>query len=208
MKIIGISDTHGKHHELEIPAGDILIHAGDISSRGGHAEVQDFLQWYASLPHRHKVFIAGNHDFMAERQPEVLLEMIPDNLIYLNDSGVTIEGINIWGSPISPWFYDWAFNRRRGLEIKYHWDMIPDNTDILVTHGPPHGILDRTYDGSLVGCEELRIKVMAIRPRLHLFGHIHEAHGLHLEQEITFANASILDLAYEVAHPPVEIDWK
>ena len=145
MKIVAISDTHGLHTQVKVPDGDILIHTGDVSSQGKEFEIILFLNWFRDLPHKHKVFIAGNHDFYFERTPvSDVNKIIPDNVIYLNDSGVTVEGIRIWGSPIQPWFYDWAFNRQRGAEIKKHWDLIPENTDILMTHGPAFGIHDRT----------------------------------------------------------------
>ncbi|MFN8395634.1 MAG: metallophosphoesterase [Bacteroidia bacterium] len=122
--------------------------------------------------------------------------MVFDNVIYLNDSGVEIEGVKIWGSPIQPWFFDWAFNRQRGADIAKHWALIPEDTDILVTHGPPYGILDRTDDGKLVGCEELIKVVERIRPKIHVFGHIHEAHGSLIKDGTHYVNASILNLRY------------
>lgn len=208
MKIVCISDTHGKHKEIELPDGDLLIHAGDISGRGEIWQVESFLQWYSAQPHTHKVLIAGNHDFLAERNAVLFQELVPENVIYLNDSGIEIEGIKIWGSPVSPWFYDWAFNRQRGEEIKKHWDLIPENTDILITHGPAYGIRDLTFDGQKVGCEELNKRIFDIRPKLHLCGHIHEAYGVEEIDGITFINASILNLAYQVAHPPAIVDWE
>lgn len=207
MKIVCISDTHGEHQQLELPAGDLLIHAGDISNRGELWQVESFLQWFSAQPHKYKVFIAGNHDFLAERNPSLFRELIPANVIYLNDEATEIEGINIWGSPITPWFYDWAFNRRRGEEIRRYWEKIPVNTDLLITHGPVHGIHDLTFEGQAVGCEELNTKIWNINPRLHICGHIHEAYGLAVVNDITFVNASILDLRYQIAHPPVVIDW-
>jgi Icc-related predicted phosphoesterase len=138
------------------------------------------------------VFIAGNHDFFFEEAPlSEINALIPNNVIYLNDSGVHIEGIKIWGSPVQPRFYDWAFNRDRGEHIKKHWDLIPKGTDILITHGPAYGILDLTMDMRQVGCEELRKKVEEIKPKYHVFGHIHESHGIKTEEGTVFINASI-----------------
>lgn len=208
MKIVCISDTHGKHEQVDLPEGDILIHAGDISDRGETWQVESFLHWFSAQPHTYKVFIAGNHDFLAERNSILFRELIPDNVIYLNDEGTEIEGIKIWGSPVSPWFYDWAFNRQRGEEIKRHWDLIPKETDILITHGPVYGIRDLTFDRQKVGCEELCKRIWEIHPSLHICGHIHEAYGVSEANGITFVNASILDLEYQVAHSPVVIDWE
>lgn len=139
MKVTVISDTHGQHRSLKLPKGDLLIHAGDISKRGHPIVVEDFLDWFSLQKFRYKVFIAGNHDFFLERaHPQFIEQMIPNDIIYLNDSGTEIEGIKIWGTPITPWFNNWAFNRERGAEIKQHWDLIPADTEILITHGSPH----------------------------------------------------------------------
>ena len=129
------------------------------------------------------------------------------NITYLNDSGVTIEGIKFWGSPVTPWFHNWAFNRV-GEEITKHWDLIPADTDVLITHGPPKGILDETVHGRLhVGCGHLLKKVLEIKPKVHVFGHIHEARGVHEEAGIKFINASCVDLRYELYYEnPIQLD--
>jgi Icc-related predicted phosphoesterase len=208
MKLIFISDTHGKHHDIQLPEGDILIHAGDLSSRGQAAELQDFLDWFSTRPHTHKIFVGGNHDFMLERSPKAFAQLIPPNCTYLRNEAVVCEGIRIWGSPITPWFYDWAFNRRRGQDIRRYWDRIPDDTDLLVTHGPPLGILDQTARGESVGCEDLLHAIQRIRPRIHVFGHIHEAYGQEEREGTLYLNASNLNLAYQAVNPPIAIDWK
>jgi Icc-related predicted phosphoesterase len=114
-----------------------------------------------------------------------------------------IEGLNIWGSPVQPWFYDWAFNRKRGSEIKKHWDMIPNNTDILITHGPAYGVLDKTIRGEPVGCEELRKRISVINPRISICGHIHEAYGQEFIAQTKFINASVLDVHYQLVNAPI-----
>lgn len=207
MKIVLLSDTHCTHQYLEVPAGDLLIHAGDFSLRGREAETQDFLDWFSSQPHPHKVFISGNHDFMAEKVPALFRSMLPTNVHYLEDSGVEIEGIRIWGSPITPWFYNWAFNRLRGDEINQYWQKIPENTDILITHGPPFGILDLTDGGDAVGCEDLMARIEEIKPKLHVFGHIHEAYGQLQKGETLFVNASCVNLRYNPVNDPIVLDW-
>ncbi|MFN0204333.1 MAG: metallophosphatase domain-containing protein, partial [Bacteroidia bacterium] len=167
MKFVAISDTHGRHNSLVLPEGDVLLHAGDISRKGDKAEIREFMGWFKRQPFKYKVMIAGNHDFFFEKYSvyDVQAE-IPDEVIYLNDSGCEIEGIRIWGSPIQPWFFDWAFNRKRGEEIRKHWALIPENTDILITHGPPYGILDKVVrDNSPVGCRDLLKKVQEIQPK-------------------------------------------
>jgi Icc-related predicted phosphoesterase len=207
MKIVFISDTHGQHEKLTLPEGDMIIHAGDVSKRGGMAEMESFLDWYESLPFTHKVFTVGNHDFLAENAPALFKKLIPDNCVYLENSDVVIEGIRIWGSPITPWFYDWAFNRQRGADIAKYWATIPEGTDIIVTHGPVYDILDRTTRGDLTGCEDLRTKIEEIKPKYHVFGHIHEAYGMKQVGDTTFINASVLDEQYRMANAPIVLDF-
>ncbi|HEX8516878.1 MAG TPA: metallophosphoesterase [Bacteroidia bacterium] len=138
MKFVAISDTHGQHNNLRLPQADVIIHAGDITKRGNKEEVVEFLTWFAELPFTYKIFIAGNHDFFFEESSEAEIEnLIPSNVIYLCNNSVLINGIKIWGSPITPYFFNWAFNRHRGDDISKYWDLIPMDTDILITHGPP-----------------------------------------------------------------------
>lgn len=208
MKIIFISDTHGFHEKLNLPEGDMIIHAGDVSKMGGEEEIIEFINWFKDLDFKHKIFIAGNHDFYLEKiDDKTLKELIPENIIYLNDSGITIDHINIWGSPIQPWFFDWAFNRKRGEDIKKHWDLIPSNTDILITHGPPMSILDKTNRDQHVGCEELLEAVQLIQAKIHVFGHIHEDYGIKHHAGTQFINASVLNVKYQLVNDPIEIEY-
>jgi len=206
LKITFISDTHGLHKKLEDLSGDMVIHAGDISNRGTSGEIVAFLNWFETLDFEFKVFIAGNHDFFLEQIHEYELEkLIPKNVIYLNDSGTTINNLKLWGSPIQPWFHNWAFNRSRGVEIKKHWDLIPSETDILITHGPPFKILDQTTSGDNVGCKDLLIKTKTVKPLIHVFGHIHEDYGIQELNGIQFINASVLNEKYEISNSPIQI---
>ena len=207
MEITFISDTHTRHGLMtqDLTGGPIIIHAGDVSSRGRFSEVQDFLEWFSELPYTHKIFIAGNHDFIFEK--ENVLE-IPENIHYLQDSSVIIEGLKIYGSPWQPWFYNWAFNLpRHGSELLSKWEAIPEDTDILITHGPPHGILDKVIRGKEhVGCELLLERVKAVKPRVHVLGHIHEAYGMETVDETIYINASMLDANYDYIHNPTVIN--
>lgn len=204
MKIVALSDTHGLHNKVILPPGDILIHAGDISKKGTRESTLGFLSWFSKQPLPHKIFIAGNHDFFLEKSSEKEIQkMIPDNIIYLNDSGISIDGIKIWGSPIQPYFFNWAFNRRRGAEIKKHWDLIPDDTDILITHGPPMGILDKTTRGDSAGCRDLLNKIKEINLKAHIFGHIHEAYGTLEQDDTLYVNPSLIDERYILVNDPV-----
>lgn len=208
MKFVVISDTHGQHEKIILPKGDAIIHAGDLSKKGSTPEVIDFLKWYSQLDFKYKFFIAGNHDFLFEQNADLVDALMPQNLIYLYDQSVTIEGIKIHGSPIQPWFHDWAFNRQRGTDIQRHWDLIPADTDILVTHGPPAGILDRLSIDLEVGCENLLHTVKKIKPRFHIFGHIHEAYGIFQEDGTTFINACILNEHYEMQNEPWTFEFE
>lgn len=203
MQIVAISDTHGKHRDLKTPDGDILIHAGDVTRGGTKEQTIEFLEWFAEQKHPYKIFIAGNHDFFFEKtDPDEISSIIPDGIVYLNDSSVEINGFKFWGSPITPWFNNWAFNRNRGAEIKTYWDLIPYDTDVLITHGPPFGILDKTVYGKRTGCEELLLRVYQVKPQYHIFGHIHEDYGSFTKGETTFINGSVLDDWYELKNQP------
>jgi predicted phosphodiesterase len=208
MQITFISDTHTKHDELnnDLPGGPIIVHCGDISGRGRLWEVNRFFDWFVNLPYTHKIMIAGNHDFLFEKGPVV----IPEGIHYLQDSSVIVEGIKFYGSPWQPWFYDWAFNLpRNGPGLHSKWSAIPEDTDVLITHGPPKGILDRVIRGAeSVGCEALRDRLLEIKPKIVAFGHIHEAHGQEIIDGIHYINASSLDHHYEYTNKPIVIDFE
>lgn len=197
-----ISDTHSKHHHLHLSGGDILIHAGDCTSMGTLNETLKFLDWFGRQNYTHRLLIAGNHDLIFEKEPEKIAEECSNrDIILLNDSGIELEGIKIWGSPVTPWYDDWAYNRHRGEEIKKHWDLIPSDTEILVTHGPSYGTLDEVKFQKRffknVGCEELQKKIQSTDIKLHVFGHIHEGRNVkQLDQRISI-NASSLNEHYK-----------
>jgi Icc-related predicted phosphoesterase len=208
MKITFISDTHFQHNQLLLDAGDILVHCGDICNRGTEREVLQFIDWFGMQPFKCKIFIAGNHDWFLENlDQDYLKKLLPKDVFYLNDSGITIEGIRFWGSPVQPAFLNWAFNKNRGDEINAHWKLIPNGTDILITHGPPYGILDKTIDGRNVGCEDLMLKIMEIKPKISVFGHIHEAYGIEESNGTTFINASVIDFRYVLKNASISIDY-
>lgn len=199
MRIVCISDTHKVHKGLTLPEGDVLVHAGDLTMNGRVSEIENVASWLRSLPYKHKVVIAGNHDFLFQTDPSRARALM-HGLTYLQDSSCVIEGVTFWGSPWQPWFYDWAFNLRTPAELAAKWNLIPPNTDVLITHGPPHGVLDATTDGRLVGCMELRKATIVRQPKVHVFGHIHEAYGQKTIGATTYVNAALLDAAYKVAH--------
>ena len=175
-RVVAIADTHGRHAQLEVPPGDVLIHAGDLTLRGTLPQLAEVADWLRSLPHPHKVVIAGNHDFGLQRTPAEARALF-HGLTFLEDSEATVAGLRVWGSPWQPWFYDWAFNVRRGPAIDAKWALIPEGLDVLVTHGPPFGFGDRVHGGERVGCDDLLRHLGRVKPKVHLFGHIHEDRG-------------------------------
>jgi predicted phosphodiesterase len=204
-RLVFISDTHG-FHDIEVPAGDVLIHAGDGCSLGTLEEARRWGAFLHAQPHRHKLVIAGNHDRCFESDLDGARKMLPASLTFLHDSGCEVEGLRVWGAPWQPWFLSWAFNLPRGPELARKWALIPDATDILITHGPPYGILDRTISGQDVGCEDLRRAIERVRPRVHAFGHIHEGYGTAFIDGTMFVNASTCTLAYKPTNPAIVID--
>jgi Icc-related predicted phosphoesterase len=202
MKLIALSDTHGLHSSLKIPDGDLLVYAGDQTLNGALDEVIDFNDFLGTLPHPHKIVIAGNHDFCFEND-RISCEKILTNCIYLQDQEVIIDGVKFYGSPWQPWFYDWAFNLERGPEIRAKWDLIPEGIDVLITHGPPYGNGDLTTRGDQAGCRDLLEVVERIKPGVHIFGHIHEGYGITSNGVTTFINASSCDHLYRSVNPPV-----
>ena len=214
-KLVFISDTHNKHNHLTskgmgniLGSGDILIHSGDLTSVGKSHEIVNFLNWFGMTDFTHKVFIAGNHDFGFELQTEIADEFKERNIHYLFDRGVELDGIKFYGSPWQPEFYNWAFNLpRNGHGLQEAWNKIPGNVDVLITHGPPFGILDATPSGQRVGCELLYQRVFEVQPKIHVFGHIHHSYGQRTMDGIEFLNASICDERYEPTNKPIVVEF-
>jgi Icc-related predicted phosphoesterase len=222
MKITFISDTHAKHNQVtsSLPGGDVLIHAGDISNKGYRTEIQDFIKWFSTIEnYTHKIFIAGNHDFGC--QDEVLAvqellrlnpgsEYLYDDMFLIGDESTDYDDmVKVWGSPWQPEFYNWAFNLpRQGAELKEVWNMIPSDVDILITHGPPYGHLDYVaYSKQNVGCELLRDRIDLIKPKIHVFGHIHSGYGYKFDGTTHFFNAAVLDERYDFTQKPLSVEW-
>ena len=218
MKIIAISDTHMMHRKITIPKGDVLVHAGDYSGYGTYEDFANFIEWLANLPHAHKIFIAGNHDQWLEgSHPHVVNDIIKaitkpySGITYLFDSSITIDGVKFYGAPWQPYFCDWAFQATRGKGMAKKWAWIQQDTDVLITHGPPYGHGDYVpRDKRVTGCLELLKKVVEIKPSYHIFGHIHEGYGRSRSEEskITkFINASICDGYYRPTNKAFVIDY-
>jgi Icc-related predicted phosphoesterase len=213
-KITFISDTHNKHKHLTskgmgniLGSGDILVHAGDCTSMGQKHEINEFLKWFSNTDFEHKIFIAGNHDFGFEKETDIDQQFKDLGVTYLFDNDITIDGIKFYGSPWQPEFYNWAFNLPRGEELAAKWEKIPDDVDILITHGPAYGILDYAPIGGHVGCEELYRKIVEVKPKIHVCGHIHDSYGQKTMGGIEFLNASTLNDRYEYAHKPIVVEY-
>lgn len=224
-----ISDTHSKHEQLKIPTCDVLIHCGDEGTRTDLFELNSFLIWFENQKAKKKIFIAGNHSIILDKDwvekkyydnaisgliakqnyedGQKLLTQF--DVVYLLNSGFEYEGIKFWGSPYSPSFHRqyWAFNADRGEEIKRHWDLIPNDTDVLITHGPPKYILDRCFnDGFHAGCEELNKKINEHQYLIHASGHIHEGYGTHWQQNTLCINSSVLNEDYKLTNKPIMVE--
>jgi Icc-related predicted phosphoesterase len=209
LKLALISDSHLSHEEtyFTIPPADILIHAGDALAMGTMEELRLFVNWFKELPHRIKVFCAGNHDWPFQRKPDEARTLLSKTgCIYLQDSEATVEGLRIYGAPWTPRFFNWAFQKDRGPDIRERWEQIPKDLDVLVTHGPPFGYGDQLKRGLRVGCEDLVQIVEDRKPRLHVFGHVHEGQGVYSNQDTKFVNAAMVDNAYFLKHKPIVLE--
>jgi Icc-related predicted phosphoesterase len=214
MKITFISDTHNKHEYLTSKAynnilgsGDVLVHAGDCTGMGKTHEIKNFLDWFSNTNYTHKIFIAGNHDWGFELHNDIAPEYKEKNVHYLFDSEVVIDGVKFYGSPWQPEFYNWAFNLPRGEKLAEKWALIPNDTDVLITHGPAHGMLDWLPSGAQVGCQDLYYKIMEIQPKIHVCGHIHCAYGQKYFNGVEFLNASVLDEQYQHHNKPISLEF-
>lgn len=222
MKITLISDTHTKHKQLDTELGkikgDLLIHAGDFMNSGYiPPEAMMFFKWFNEIDNYDaKIFIAGNHDRWMQDEPEEAKAILAgyQTIDYLEDARLDLwdkedQQTVIYGSPWQPEFCSWAFNLpRNGDEMKARWDAIPNDTDILITHGPPFGYLDIPGGQSIrVGCEMLRHRVDEIKPKIHVFGHIHGSRSIYHNGNTLFINASVLNEQYQYTNKPIHIEF-
>lgn len=220
MKIVAISDTHGKHRAFpEIPDGDVFIHAGDFTNIGEPEQVKDFNNWLGALPHKYKIVIAGNHDrsFEVPDADQAALiayghQQLGHATHYLVNDGCEIEGKKFWGSPYTPFFHSdyWKFHYDPAAAFD-QWRDIPYSLDVLITHGPARGHLDRTMEGDEAGCYDLyrRLRGMIendVNPRYHICGHIHEGYGMkQIGDAMTVMNVSAVDRAYRPRENPCQV---
>lgn len=189
--IVALSDTHDLHRDVEVPAGDILIHGGDFTMFSkSMSAIADFNAWLGDLPHSHKIVVPGNHEYFLEADPR--RRSLLDNAVVLINEAVEVEGLQIWGIPTTP-LYGGAFGLSSAEDRKRLYSTIPENTDVLISHGPPWGVLDcDPGSDSHAGDPELLDAVKRIRPKLSLFGHIHAGHGVIVTDWTVFANVALL----------------
>ena len=200
LTIVLISDTHELHREVEVPPGDILIHAGDFTMNSKSAEkLLDFNEWLGELPHAYRVVIPGNHDSVVEDASRRAL--ITNATLLINET-VEIMGLKLWGSPTTPLLGE-AFGVVSDTVRAKLYSRIPADTDILVTHGPPYGILDKAPGSHHhEGCNQLLAAVRKVKPMLHVFGHIHRAYGTESTNDTLFVNVALPDSGFEMGNRP------
>ena len=187
---------------MEIPDGDVLVHAGDLCNHGTRGEVKQFITWLGELPHAHKIFIAGNHDWPFYKHRKYAHHWLKHGT-YLESESTIVDGLKFYGTPWQPEFCNWAFNLPRGKALAAVWANIPDDTDILLTHTPPFGILD---SDERFGCHDLTERVKQLQLKLHVFGHVHTGHGTLKLDQTTYVNACICNQDYEPVQKPIVID--
>jgi Icc-related predicted phosphoesterase len=202
LRLVLMSDTHELHREVEVPVGDILIHAGDFTMFSQSDEaIVDFNRWLGELSHSYKIVVPGNHEFFLEANP-LEISLLSNATVLINE-GIAIHGLRFWGTPVTP-SLGGAFGLNSAKDRRRLYRQIPEDTDILISHGPPFGILDAApVSGLHAGCHELLEAVMRIRPKLHVFGHIHGASGVFRTEHTTFVNASRLGVDTDPDSPPI-----
>lgn len=225
MKLCCIADTHGMHERVKIPESDVLIVAGDVTGYGGQwHEVELFIEWLKRQPAEYCIFVAGNHDKCLQN-PGVLRDSpyrqkLADeySIFYLQDSEVVINDVKFYGSPWTPRFFNWSFMYdRNSEEAELIWQEIPSDTNVLITHGPPHGILDESFYKiedypQICGCEVLSERIRRVQPDIHCFGHLHEQYG-HLtltycgQDVVNFFNCSTCNLDYKPLNKPFLLEY-
>lgn len=205
MKIVAISDTHCQLGKVEIPDGDILIHAGDMCNHGRLSEIVRELNVLEQFSKKFQrtIYVPGNHDIFAEEESSIVRALCFERCItYLAHETDEFDGYKIFGSPYTPYFGGWAFNIHRGPEMAAKWNQIPDNVDILITHGPPYNILDPGRDEPHVGCKDLAARINVVKPRLHLFGHCHSGYGRLSLGRTLYINAAACDELHNLVNKP------
>lgn len=213
MLIAPMSDSHNRHDQFKLSDADLGIHCGDFSSMGYVHETKGFLEWFSKQPVKNRLFICGNHDgTLPEEQPSLFKEILKEypGVTYLQNDGITIDGIKFWGRPYTPRFNDWFWMADPGSpKMLSSLDIIPKDTDVLITHGPPYGILDTTNGNQHVGCKDMRdwLEDGNPKPKLILCGHIHNGRGVYQYGDTTIVNCAVLNDWYRWGGNPMLIDF-
>ena len=219
-----LADTHGSFNLIKpewIFPSDFLLIAGDITNYGQQSQVEACVNWALDFPTQHRIIIAGNHDLSLDKERYESFTRKPENtdidetrklldtsgITYLNHQAITIDGIHFFGSPYSMEFGQWAFPILSD-QCDHFWDDVPLNTDVFLTHGPPYGILDLSqYSQQKTGCPSLLNKINQIKPKLSVFGHLHEAYGYFKTKDTLFINCSLMNMKYQMVNPIVYVDY-
>lgn len=202
MNAMFISDTHGQHEDVELSRGNMIIHAGNITKNGTFSEVEAFLQWFAHLNYKYKIFIAGTHDHFFEDEPKLARRLIPAGVVYLEESGVEMGGLKIWGSPYNSDHDGNAFSLTEDKIID-HWEKIPNDSDMVIIHTPAYGVLDENANGEHEGSKDLLRKLVRVEPKYFICGHRQSTHGYEYRYGIHFINASVTNNEFKIAYKPV-----
>lgn len=205
VRIVLISDTHGEHRSLHVPDGDVLIHAGDFTLfNKSRASVRDFNQWLFELPFCRKLVIPGNHEF---KFVDTRWRHLISAATFLLNEGVELDGIRTWGSPLTPSNFS-SFGATSDADCGRIFSRIPTGTDLVITHGPPHGILDiAEIENGHQGCPLLLSAIRRVRPALHVFGHIHQSYGMASVNGTVFVNAALGGPEYRIIRKPIVIEY-
>jgi Icc-related predicted phosphoesterase len=214
MKMVCFSDTHYTPPKLDLPEADIAVCAGDVCFKGKEAEYRSFIDWYEKQPIKHKILVPGNHDWFTEDKTDFAKSIAKSHgvILLINDL-IEVDGIKIYGTPVQPFFCDWAWNYHYPNARDAYFSQIPEGIDVLVTHCPPFGILDETppsswnnNEGEHVGDQVLAKHVWRAKPRFHVFGHIHHSYGIMYKYGTKFINAAICTEQYTPDNPPIVVD--
>jgi Icc-related predicted phosphoesterase len=209
LKVVAISDTHNQHEKLTIPKCDVLIHAGDFTGSGTISETKAFVNWFSKQPAKDKVFISGNHDALDQEFSPLFKSIVSEypSVTYLRDEMAIIQGLKIYGYPWTPRFFDWNWMADPESPLMLSTlKAIPEDLDILISHGPPKGLLDKTERGESVGSSDLLLELDRIKPRYLICGHIHHSCGILEQNGMTIVNAAILNDHYQYKNQPIILD--
>lgn len=203
-RFVIISDTHNLHEKVQLPKGDVLVHCGDALLVGDFKEYAIFSNWFNSVQgYELKIFVPGNHDLYVEENQSLARSMMP-NVKTLIDESLWINGLAIYGAPWTHNLKYWAFYG--GPDIREKWNKIPSDTDILITHSPAYGVLDKLYNGEHIGCMNLMRRLADLKIRYHFHGHIHENYGIQKRVDGLSINAASCDDKYRPTNPTIVID--